>query len=228
MPRKLRVPLPPTTDYVPEKPAPPITLVGDNGSPRAEERKKPGPKPKAQIQDEIAAKREMAALKPDEIRPLTAMVLIALCKALKGDLPNEREIEMVNGPACAVANKYSMSNKWAVELALVGSVALVVKNSRDRMREKHPQNLEPAPVDRARTAKPTPPIQAVTFPGRSVGACATISGDESKPDTAASGHRSPSIAVKLPDPQPRSATRVGSSVATRDTRSTNGRDRSPE
>ena len=53
-----------------------------------------------------------------------------------------------------------------------------------------------------------------------------ISGDESNPSTAASGHRSASSAVSAPDPQPTSTTRRGCSAPTRASRSWNGRPRS--
>jgi hypothetical protein len=163
MPRKVRAPLPPTTDSVPERPAPPLLIPGSSttspGDPAARRPGKPGPKSKAEIEAEERARREASMLKPDEMRPLTALVLSSLCQFAKGEPPEEQDIDLVNPPATMVANKYAVSNKYAPELALLGACYIVVSRSRERKRSKYKGEPVPIMPDRAED-----PMQAARAP----------------------------------------------------------------
>lgn len=153
MPRKVRKPLPPTSDALPVKPAPTLVLDAPSVPPVPEEKGQRGGaragagRPSAAAKaEQQAAERAAAMIRPEEMRPLTATLLLICCKLAKGDLPLEKEIDMVNPPATAVANKWSMTNKYAPELALVACVGMVVKASRERMADKRAREM---PRDRS-------------------------------------------------------------------------------
>ena len=156
--RKLKRPLPPTRDPGDRKPPPPIELREGKpkvGRPSNEERAKR----QAETDAKQAEARAAAEIKPDEIRPLTAVVLVLICKGVKGDTPTAQEIELVNGPACAVANKYAMTNRWAPELALLGSIMIVAQMSRNRRAQReHSERV--VPIDRAQTVNQPQPEPA--------------------------------------------------------------------
>lgn len=152
MPRKLKKPLPPTVDprEALETP-PPLVLDGAGPSPgdAAAPRRGPGRPSKLEKEQQERAAMAAIAMKPEEFRPTTAVILMAVCKAVKGDPCTPDEIDMVNAPATAVANKYAMSTRWAAELTLLGSLAIVASASRQRRAEREAR--EPQTVDRAQT-----------------------------------------------------------------------------
>jgi len=131
MPRVTDI-LPPTTGAIPPKPSARFEIPPEDGNGEPEEVIHEGP--------------VMAS--PEEMRPLTILILGLICKVAKGDEPTEREIDLVNPPATAVANKYNVSNRWTAEIALFGSIFLVVSSSRRRMAAKRANEPQPTP-DRA-------------------------------------------------------------------------------
>lgn len=116
---------------------------------------KPGRPSNVEVAAREAERRQLEQLTPEMARPMVGTVLHALCLAAKGDPPLDRDVDLVTPPATMVANKYAVSSKWAPEIALIGSVALVVQGSRSRRADRI-RKAEKMP-DRADTARATPP-----------------------------------------------------------------------
>lgn len=157
MPRKLKRPLAPAIDpREAQEPPPPLVLEGAPAQPADAPRRGPGRPSKAEKEAREREAMAAVAMKPEEFRPTTAVILMAVCKAVKGDPCTDNEIDMVNAPATAVANKYAMSTRWAAELTLLGALTIVASASRQRRAERLAR--EPQTVDRAQTVvvPPTP------------------------------------------------------------------------
>lgn len=75
-------------------------------------------------------------MKPEEMMPLTLGVLRLVALGIKGDAPTIPEVELVNGPATLVANKYAMTTKYGPEFALLGAVIVVGAQMKQRAKEK--------------------------------------------------------------------------------------------
>lgn len=153
MPKKLRRPLPPAVDpREAQEPPPPLVLEGGPPQPgdAPPPRRGPGRPSKAEKEAQERAAQAAVAMKPEEFRPTTMVILMAVCKAVKGDPCTDNEVDMVNGPATAVANKYAMSTRWAAELTLLGALVIVASASRQRRAEREARE-NPMPVDRAQT-----------------------------------------------------------------------------
>ena len=157
MARKLRKPLPPTVDpRAANEPAPAIELeAGPEPGRTSEPRRGPGRPSKLEKEAREAEARAAVAMRPEEFRPTTMVILMAVCKAVKGDPCTPDEVDMVNGPATAVANKYAMSTRWAAELTLLGALVIVASASRTRRAERM-QREYPASIDRAQTVVTSP------------------------------------------------------------------------
>jgi hypothetical protein len=149
MARKVKKILPPTSDAMPPKPTPAIELPpGTEPSGQSTEPRRPGRPSNEEKRAREEAARAAAAIKPEEMRPLTVLVLAMVCKLAKGDQPTQEEIDMVNAPATSVCNKYNLTNRWAPELSLFGALLVVVQMSRQRMAEKIAAQPQP-PRDRS-------------------------------------------------------------------------------
>lgn len=159
MPRKLKKPLPPTVDPREALETPPPLVLDGAGPMPGDAAPRRGPGRPSKVEKEAQERAAMAAIamKPEEFRPTTMVILMAVCKAVKGDPCTDQEIDMVNGPATAVANKYAMSTRWAAELTLLGALVIVAGASRQRRAEREAR--EPQTVDRAQTVaavRPSP------------------------------------------------------------------------
>lgn len=71
-------------------------------------------------------------LTPQDMLPVTALVLKLVAIGVKGDAPTPEEIALVNDPMTAVANKYQIVSRWAPELALLGALMIVAAGMRER------------------------------------------------------------------------------------------------
>lgn len=148
--RKLRRPLTPAVDPKEQNAPQPTIEVPTDAGPQV--KRGPGRPSKAEAEQKQAEIRAASAIKPEDMRPNTFVILSALCKVAKGDPPLEEEVDLVNPPATAVANKYMLTNKWGAELALIGSVAIVVSQARQRRSLR--EAVVARPVDRAEQAIP--------------------------------------------------------------------------
>src|SRR5512145_2002406 len=71
-------------------------------------------------------------LTPQDMLPMTTLLLKTLARGIKGDAPTADEIELVNSPATKVANKYNILSRWAPELALLGALMIAMHGMRER------------------------------------------------------------------------------------------------
>ena len=78
------------------------------------------------------AKPSLQPMAPEEMRPVTILVLRMVARGIQGDAPTLDEVDLVNGPATAVANKYGMTSRWGPELALLGALVVVGSQMRQR------------------------------------------------------------------------------------------------
>lgn len=130
MARKVREPLDPALSIHDMPKQEPIQ------APTQDAPRKRGRPSKVEVEARKEAVKLEAQMKPEEMLPITVVILRFISKGIKGDAPSKEEIELVNGPACAVANKYSFSTKWAPELALMGALLIVGSQMRMRAQEK--------------------------------------------------------------------------------------------
>ena len=75
-------------------------------------------------------------LSPQEMKPITIVILRLVSRGIKGDAPTLQEVDLVNEPATAVANKYGLTSRWGSELALLGAVVVVSVQMRQRQQDK--------------------------------------------------------------------------------------------
>ncbi len=135
MPRKLKR-IPPQAQSAQQAAQIPEPIPTPQGEPP---RKKTGRPSNAEVAAREQAARDALAMKPADTVYLTATCLRIVSFVVKGDEPTDEEIEAVNGPACAVMNKYPGSLKWAAEFSLVSALFAVTVNMRTRGKQKRKQ-----------------------------------------------------------------------------------------
>jgi len=131
--------------------APPLPEKGGKRIGRPATRPETIARQKAEEQAKATGVSTEPKLTPQEMKPITIVVLRLVSRGIKGDAPTLQEVDLVNEPATAVANKYGLTSRWGSELALLGAVVVVSVQMRQRQQDKDAKAGEDAKRDRGNT-----------------------------------------------------------------------------